>query len=70
VRNVCAAGRATIAAQGRKEEVRATELDPTPRIGDFHGVLGPLSRSILFGVSFVRIVLPLVALADTTGEPL
>jgi deazaflavin-dependent oxidoreductase (nitroreductase family) len=56
VRNLRAAGRATIAIRGRKEEVRATELDPTERVGFFRDVLGPLARSIPFGVSFVRIV--------------
>jgi deazaflavin-dependent oxidoreductase (nitroreductase family) len=56
VRNLRAAGRATIAVRGRKEEVRATELDPTERVGFFRDVLGPLARGMRFGVSFVRIV--------------
>src|SRR6476646_2892358 len=56
VRNLRAAGHATIAARGRTEEVYATELDPTERIGYFRDVLGPLSRSIPFGVWFIRIV--------------
>src|SRR5689334_1137890 len=33
VRNLRAAGRATIAVRGRTEEVYATELDPTERVG-------------------------------------
>jgi len=56
VRNLRAAGRATISVRGRKEEVSATELDPTERVGYFRDVLGPLARSIPFGVWFIRIV--------------
>jgi len=56
VRNLRAAGRATISVRGRKEEVRATELDPTQRLGFFRDVLGPLARGIPFGAWFVRIV--------------
>jgi deazaflavin-dependent oxidoreductase (nitroreductase family) len=56
VRNLRAAGRATIAARGRTEEVYATELDPTERVGYFRDVLGPLAHSILFGAWFIRIV--------------
>ena len=56
VRNLRAAGRATIAARGQTEEVSATELDPTERVGYFRDVLGPLARSIPFGVWFFRIV--------------
>jgi deazaflavin-dependent oxidoreductase (nitroreductase family) len=55
VRNLRAAGRATITVHGRSEEVRATELDPTERIGFFRDVLGPLARSVPFGVWFIRI---------------
>ena len=56
VRNLRAAGRATIAVRGRTEEVSATELDLTQRVGYFRDVLGPLARSIPFGVHFIRIV--------------
>ena len=56
VRNLRAAGRATIAARGQTEEVTATELDPAERIGYFRDVLGPLARSIPFGVQFIRTV--------------
>ena len=56
VRNLRAAGCATIAVRGRTEEVSATELDPTERVGYFRDVLGPLARSIPFGVQFIRIV--------------
>jgi deazaflavin-dependent oxidoreductase (nitroreductase family) len=55
VRNLRAAGRATITVRGRVEEVRASELDPQQRVGFFRDVLGPLARGIRFGVSFVRI---------------
>jgi deazaflavin-dependent oxidoreductase (nitroreductase family) len=56
VRNLRAAGRATITVRRRKEEVRVTELDPTQRVGFFRDVLGPLARGIPFGVSFIRVV--------------
>jgi deazaflavin-dependent oxidoreductase (nitroreductase family) len=56
VRNLRAAGRATIAVRGRKEEVTATELDPTQRVGFFRDILGPLARGIPLGVWFIRIV--------------
>jgi deazaflavin-dependent oxidoreductase (nitroreductase family) len=55
VRNLRAAGRATITVRRRTEEVTATELDPAQRIGYFRDVLGPLARSIPFGVQFIRI---------------
>jgi deazaflavin-dependent oxidoreductase (nitroreductase family) len=54
VRNLRAAGRATITVRRRKEEVSATELDPTQRVGFFRDVLGPLARGIPFGVSYRR----------------
>src|SRR5260370_22271866 len=56
VRNLRAAGRATVAVRGRTEEVSATELDPTERVEYFRDVLGPLARSIPFGARFIRIV--------------
>ena len=56
VRNLRAAGGATITVRGRKEEVRATELDSTGRVGFFRDVLGPVARGIPFGVRFIRIV--------------
>ena len=55
VRNLRAAGRATITVRRRTEEVRATELDPAQRVGFFRDILGPLARGIPFGVSFIRI---------------
>ena len=56
VRNLRAAGRATITARGQTEEVNATELDPTERIEYFRDVLAPLARSIPFGIWFIRVV--------------
>ncbi len=56
VRNLRAAGRATIAVRGRTEEVTATELDPTERVEYFRDNLGAFARSIPFGVQFIRIV--------------
>jgi len=56
VRNLRAAGRATISVRGRKEDVRATELEPVQRVVFFRDILGPFARGIPFGVSFIRIV--------------
>jgi deazaflavin-dependent oxidoreductase (nitroreductase family) len=56
VRNLRAAGQATITFRSRSEEVIATELDPTQRVGFFRDVLGPLARGIPFGYWFIRIV--------------
>ena len=56
VQNLRAAGRATITVRRRKEEVTATELDPTQRGEFFRDILGPLARSFPFGVWFVRVV--------------
>ena len=55
VRNLRAAGRATIKMRDGQEEVIATELDPTQRVGFFRDVLGPLARGIPFGIWFIRI---------------
>ena len=46
VRNLRAAGRATIAVRGRKQDVSATELDPTQRVGFVRDILGPHARGI------------------------
>jgi deazaflavin-dependent oxidoreductase (nitroreductase family) len=56
VRNLRAAGRATIEVRGLKEEVSATELDAARRLEFFRDVLGPFARRIPFGISFARIV--------------
>jgi deazaflavin-dependent oxidoreductase (nitroreductase family) len=54
VRNLRAANHATLTMRYGKEEVIATELDPTQRAGFFRDVLGPLARSLPFGIWFVR----------------
>lgn len=54
VRNLRAAGRATITVRRRKEDVRATELDAAQRVGFFRDILGPLARGIPFGMWFIR----------------
>ena len=56
VRNLRAAGHATIDVRGRQDEVRAVELDPTERVAFFRDTLLPVARGIPFGVSFIRLV--------------
>lgn len=56
VRNLRAAGYATIAVRGRQERVRATELDAAERVEFFRDVLAPLAKGIPFGFWFVRLV--------------
>ncbi len=56
VRNLRAAGHATITVRGETEEVRATELDPAERVAFFRDVLGPVARGMRFGVWFIRAV--------------
>lgn len=56
VRNLRAAGLATITARGRTEEVRATELDPAQRSEFFSDVLRPVAHGMPFGAAFIRIV--------------
>jgi deazaflavin-dependent oxidoreductase (nitroreductase family) len=56
VRKVRAAGRATITVRRREQDVAATELDATQRVGFFRDVLRPLARGIPFGFQFIRIV--------------
>lgn len=56
VRNLRAAGRATITVRGRTEEVAATELDPAERVAFFRDVLGRFAQSTRGGVTFIRVV--------------
>lgn len=56
VRNLRAAGDATITYRRRSEAVRATELDAKERVAFFRDVLGPLARGIPFGTWFIRTV--------------
>ncbi|HKC19166.1 MAG TPA: nitroreductase family deazaflavin-dependent oxidoreductase [Candidatus Dormibacteraeota bacterium] len=56
VRNLRAAGRATVTVRGRTEEVTATELDRGQRVAFFRDVLGALARSVPFGFWFIRTI--------------
>jgi deazaflavin-dependent oxidoreductase (nitroreductase family) len=56
VRNLRAAGRATITIRRREEVVTATELDARERIAFFRDVMGPLARGIPLGMTFVRVI--------------
>ena len=56
VRNLRAAGRATITVRRRREDVRATELDRAERVAFFRDTLRPLARSMPGGVWFIRTV--------------
>jgi deazaflavin-dependent oxidoreductase (nitroreductase family) len=56
VRNLRAAGRAEITVRRRTDEVTATELDATERVGFFRDVVAVVARRMPFGVSFIRIV--------------
>ena len=54
VRNLRAAGAATITVRRREERVRAVELDPDERLSFFTETLAPLVRSIRGGMLFIR----------------
>jgi len=54
VRNLRAAGRATIAVRGRHEEVEARELDALERVAFFRDALEPVARRLPGGVTFIR----------------
>jgi hypothetical protein len=54
VRNLRAAGRATITFRRREEEVRAVELDPEQRVAFFRETLTPIARRIRGGMWFIR----------------
>jgi deazaflavin-dependent oxidoreductase (nitroreductase family) len=56
VRNLRAAGRATITIRRREHEVTATELDRAQRVGYFREVLGQVARRFPLGVTFIRVV--------------
>ena len=56
VRNLRAAGRATISERGGKEELTAVELDRVERVRFFRDALAPLARTIPFGYWFIRLV--------------
>ena len=55
VRNLRAAGEATIQIHRRQLEVRAVELDPEQRVVFFRETFAPYARRIPFGGRFVRL---------------
>jgi deazaflavin-dependent oxidoreductase (nitroreductase family) len=56
VRNLRAAGRASISKRHKIEEVTATELNEDQRVEFFRDIYGPFARSLPFGATFVRII--------------
>src|SRR6476469_490054 len=56
VKNLRAAGQATISVRGHDVTVRAIELDPTQRVAFFRDTLEPLVRGMRGGVRFIRIL--------------
>jgi len=56
VRNLRAAGRATVTKRGHDEDMEATELDGAERVAFFRDIAGPVARSIPLGYWFIRIV--------------
>jgi deazaflavin-dependent oxidoreductase (nitroreductase family) len=56
VRNLRAAGRATITVRGQEEAVTATELDRTERLAFFRDVLAHVAGRVPLGYWFIRMV--------------
>jgi deazaflavin-dependent oxidoreductase (nitroreductase family) len=56
VRNLRAAGRATIVERHDREDVTATELDAAQRVEFFRDILAPYARRLPFGFLFVRLI--------------
>lgn len=56
VRNLRAAGQATIELHGRREEIRAKELDAAERLVFFRDVMQPYAHRLPFGVTFVKLI--------------
>ena len=54
VKNLRAAGQATISVRGRQEQARAVELTPTERVTFFRETLEPIARRLPSGVMFIR----------------
>jgi deazaflavin-dependent oxidoreductase (nitroreductase family) len=54
VRNLRAAGRATVEVRRKTQDVTATELSPAERVGFFRDIVGPVARSMRGGVWFIR----------------
>jgi len=55
VRNLRAAGKATIQVGREQHEVRAIELDPAERVAFFSDTFAPVARAFPFGARFVRL---------------
>ena len=56
VRNLRAAGRATLTMRRRDEEVTATELGADERVAFFRDVLAPFAAAMPGGMTFARVV--------------
>ena len=56
VRNLRAAGQATLTVRQREQDVRAIELDPAQRIAFFRDTLAPFARQVRGGEWFLRTV--------------
>ncbi|MEA2546050.1 MAG: hypothetical protein QOI09_1323 [Chloroflexota bacterium] len=54
VRNLRAAGRATVEVRRKTQDVTATELSPAERVAFFRDIVGPVARSMRGGVWFIR----------------
>lgn len=66
VRNLRAAGEATVTVGRRREEVRATELDVPARAAFFRDVLGPYVRKLLGG----RLILRILGATEILDDPM
>jgi deazaflavin-dependent oxidoreductase (nitroreductase family) len=56
VRNLRAAGQATVTVRRHREEMTATELDAAERLAFFRDTLGPVARGMRGGVRFIRMI--------------
>ena len=56
VKNLRAAGHATLSVRGQKSEVTASELDDHERVSFFRNVLAPYAGSMRGGFTFVRVI--------------
>ena len=56
VRNLRAAGRATITVRRQDLEVRAVELDAAQRVAFFRDTLEPIARSMRGGMTFIKTI--------------
>jgi deazaflavin-dependent oxidoreductase (nitroreductase family) len=56
VKNLRAAGEATITVRRREERVLAVELEPAERLAFFRDVFGPFVRGMRGGALFIRIL--------------